>query len=276
MSQITINAKHGQPGTTELKWQIKLFHIISLIKNIADIPELSLKQRAWCKAYRSLLYSASDGNWSPKDIPTAARVAKGLGISKQASAKMAKRIVKILLPHLEDLLHQQRIDKLSEEWALRAKEEVDRLPEYIEIKRYRGDGKKIMHWTADSAYDERINLTLQNIWNGKEISEDTMQKLKHLPVKYADVYPPSLLNLWWDKKITEYAASKSVSYEAAATKLWYRYWYKWPKDFEYLQRVCKFCGNLLPIGEKIEGRKVTIRRKYCSNKCKTYFKRYKK
>jgi len=259
MSQITIN----------------LYDIITSLK-IDDVPELSKKQRAWCKAYLSLSRSASNGNWSPKDIPTAARVAERLGISRQASAKMTKRIVKKLLLHLEELRAQQHIDKLTEESAFRAVKKVGLLPEYIEIKRYRGGGKKIMHWTADSALDETIKMELQNIWSGKEISEDTRQKLKHLPVKHTDIYASSLLNLWWCKKVTEYTDSKSVNYRAAANKLWFHYYNKWPKDFEYFQRVCKFCGELLPIGEKIEGRKVTTRRKYCSDKCKTYFKRYKK
>lgn len=255
---------------------METFHDILTAAWPEAINSLTAKQTKWCETYFSLAWSADvdEGQWSPKLIPSCATVARELGISRAASAKMKWRILKAIRPYYRDHLNQGVFDNILSRSAQISKQRAKERPEYVEIRKHRGKTRYI-YWKAQTFNDDQI-ASQQIIYSAKEIRDNKqLAKLKHLPFEYSREHNSSVLNSWWYRKISKYAKKRKISLEKASFELHSFYWKLWPKNLDYSERVCRFCDELMPLGEVIQGRKITRRRKYCSDHCKTYHKRYK-
>jgi hypothetical protein len=223
---------------------------------------LTPKQQHWCEMFLAL------------KKPTPAAVARILNISRAASSKMKLRLLTVLLPYYQSFLDEQEDDKLLETITLKKQEHLLENPEYIE--RRRGQSH-YMHWRAEKVYHERLGKSLTTGRIGKQVKNTLeLQKLKDLPIRHTSTHKASPLSLWWVARVEEEMSQKNTDYTATYEKLYAFYWAKWPeKARKELDCLCRFCRSLLPLGEIVGGRKITKRRRYCSDSCKTYFKRHR-
>lgn len=218
---------------------------------------LTGRQRAWVEAFLKL------GN------PTDAAVARALGISRAASSRMHWRVLARLRQFYDHHLKERQTDRLLEGLAIKHEPYYASLPEYLE----KTHGKAhLMQYTAIKAFDERLGAVVFKGYSGREI--ENTKGLEHLQVFERKTFNPSPLSIWWAEQARKLSDEEAVSYSEAYTQLEQHYWHKWPEKYDLFDRLCRFCHQLLPLGQVFEGRKVTVRRRYCSQRCKTYHKRY--
>jgi hypothetical protein len=222
---------------------------------------LTDKQLEWCEAFRAL------------NNPTSADVARRLGVSRAASAKMKLRIREKLKPFYLRHLEAKEHDEAFEDVALKKQKRILKTPERL-VKR-RGQ-KKWLHLKAEKTRVQRVGLSLFSCYSVEEIKPEDVLNLKKLPKEFRTTHKASPLAEWWKEKAQEYASKENIKYSEALRKLKKYYSQKRPQKTSSTDRLCKFCRCLLPLGEIIPNSgmgKVTIRRKYCSNFCKTTSKR---
>ena len=226
--------------------------------------QLTPKQKQWCKIYISL------------DIPTAAKVAGILNITKQASNQMMKRILRVLGSAYQEHLNRKANDEILLRVAVDKHEKISRQTEYLEKRR---GSNHWTYWQAEKPPNERLGIREGELYSGyygRQIDAEEYDKLKHLPKYKRTTHKASPLSTWWKKKTHAYASTKKIKYSEAFRELQKIYFQKWPKNTAPDGRWCHFCRVLLPLGETIPESKmgkVTIRRKYCSDSCKTLSKR---
>lgn len=223
---------------------------------------LTPKQRHWCEIFMAL------------KKPTSAAVARKLNISRAASNKMKIRLLKVLWPYYQNVKDEQENDDELEIIALKKQEHILDNPEYLEKRRGQSH---YMHWFSEEVYHERLGRKLTIGRTGKQVkTQQELQNLKHLPKQLMSTHKASPLSLWWIARVKEKMSKENTGYTVTYEKLYAFYWDKWPekvrKEFNHL---CRFCRCLLPLGEVVGGRKITKRRRYCSDSCKTYFKRHR-
>jgi hypothetical protein len=239
--------------------------------------QLTVKQTQYIQTYMDLS-QAPDGEWSPKNIPTMARVAIEIGVSRTASASMVKRILKIALPYYFSQEKLSSMDSIIEKSYLEIEEDILGQPEYIEM-RY---GQNPMHWKAAQFKYPRFGKDrfIFTGYEGKGITVEEAKKLsENIPIEKTTHHGPSPLSLWWHDGIEIYLREKQIHYSQAYIELHNKYAAKYPKESSRKDMFCPSCNSLLPLGEVIpnSGRgKITLRRKYCSDSCKTVHKRSSK
>jgi hypothetical protein len=217
---------------------------------------LTDRQWAWLQTYLSF----------EPDAPSDAQVGVKLGISRAASSRMKWRILSALKPAYKKYLEECHFDEQLEDLARINDQIINSCPEFLEKER----GKPgLQYWKAEFVYDERIGLFRHTYskQQGQRLAPD-------LPIRTVTLVKESTLSKWWHRRIKKYANQQHVSYGDAYCELQDRYLQMWPEAFRDESRhLCRYCSQLLPLGELVEGRKVTIRRRYCSSLCKTSFKR---
>ncbi len=239
--------------------------------------KLTKKQKGWLVAY----FSSHDETISE---PTDAAVARVLGISRVASSTMKKRLIRILSPYFNRHLQ----DKLDDEDLLVVYEAVEKklrtIPAYLEKRR----GKKgymlwkVSDWSQGNEkhwIHERLGRPYMTGYEGQEI--ENLGGFENLEIIYTTEHKSSLLSDWWFSKSMELSEHENISFGEAYDKLQHFFMDKWQKvrysRFEdtvpFKERHCRFCNQLMPLGEIIEGKKVTPRRHYCSNSCKVQHSR---
>ena len=242
---------------------------------------LTKRQNKWVNAY----FSFCDKTGKE---PTAADVARELGISRTASSKMKKRVMSILIPCLMPYFYQYNQDKDDDECQLTIQKSIENacreVPEYLEKRR--GE-KGYRHWRLSalaggdikSIAQERFGCDFYTGYVGKKI--ETLNGYEKLKIIHTTEHKSSVLSDWWYEKSRELSIRDNISFDESYSKLYSVIMAKWKKiedskkvAFPYKERLCRFCGQLLPLGEVIEGRKVTPRRLFCSNSCKIQHKRY--
>lgn len=236
-----------------------------VIKKNWDVAKnhLTPKQQHWCEMFLAL------------KKPTPAAVARILNISRAASSQMKLRLEKVLSPYYQSFIDEKENDIQLETIALKKQEHILDNPEYLEKRRGQNH---YMHWRpGEKEKDERLGLELVKGRNGKQVkTQQELQKLKDLPIRHTSTHKASPLSLWWIARVEEEMSQKNTGYTVTYEKLYTFYWDKWPqkvrKEFHHL---CRFCRCLLPLGEVVDGRKITKSRRYCSDSCKTYFKRHR-
>lgn len=222
---------------------------------------LTSKQQHWCEIFLAL------------KKPTCAAVARKLNISRVASNQMKRRLLKILLPYYQSFLSEQNDDKLFLVHALNNQKDLLGKPEYLEKRRGQS---QYMYWCAIEVWNERLGLSLVTGRIGRQITYQELQNLKHLPIRLISTHKASPLSLWWIDRVKEEMSQKNTGYAVTYEKLYTFYSDKWPEKVrEKLDHLCRFCRCLLPLGEVVDGRKITKRRRYCSDSCKTYSKRHR-
>jgi len=222
---------------------------------------LTSKQKKWGEAFLSL------------DNPTDAQVARKLGISRAASSKMKWRLLGKLRPYYKQYLIEKGNDDLLLKIAMDKEERILKRPEYLEKRRGRD---YYVHWKAEKTSCKRLGLKYFSGRIGRQIIPQEFEQLKHWPIIKSTTHKASPLSIWWKEKAQQYASQKNIEYTEAYIELSKFYSKKWPEDAAAADKRCRFCRCLLPIGEIIPESnmgKVTIRRKYCSNYCKTTYKR---
>ena len=250
------NTTHKHTPITET-----LFDVIKKTWDEAK-NHLTPKQQHWCEMFLAL------------KKPTSAAVARKLKISRSASNKIKLRLLKVLQPYYQKLKSKQENDELLEIIALKKQEHILDKPEYLEKRRGQNH---YMHWRAEKVWHERLGLFLATGRIGEQIkTQQELQKLKHLPIRRMSIHKASPLSLWWLDRVKKEMLKENISYTETYKKLHAFYWKKWPKKAtKGFDHLCRFCRCLLPLGEIVDGRKVTERRRYCSDSCKTYFKRHR-
>jgi len=204
--------------------------------------------------------------------PSSSLMAKILGVSRAASSKMKKRLFWALLPYWQNLSRERDNDKLFEECAIKNEKHISTDPEYLEKRRGQN---RIIHWQAKKVWHERLGLRLATGRAGREVSSQELLELKKiLPLRMMSTHKASVLSLWWLAQVKQKMSEENTSYAESYRKLYDFYWGKWPPATEDKDRLCRFCGCLLPLGKVVDGKRITRRRKYCSDQCKTYFKRH--
>ena len=225
---------------------------------------LTPKQQHWCEMFLAL------------KKPTSAAVARKLNISRSASNRIKLRLLKVLQPYYQKLKSKQENDELLEIIALKNQEHILDKPEYLEKRRGQNH---YMHWRAEKVWHERLGLFLATGRIGKQVkTRQELQKLKDLPIRFMSVHSASPLSLWWLARVKEEMLKDNISYTEAYKKLYVFYQEKWappPDNTKSFDGRCRFCCCLLPLGEVVYVLKITKRRRYCSNQCKTYFKRHR-
>jgi len=221
---------------------------------------LTTKQRRWGDAYLSL------------DQPSMAVVAKHLGISRAASCQLRKRLLTALWPYLRDYYQDKHLDENLERVALETHELILRKRAAYVEERPKG---RFTIWEATSSPSDPVSkrIGLPEIimgWRARPLRPN--ESPKDYPLMKWRRLKSSVLAQWWVRKAKEKGGSFSESLKVMLEA----YHSRWPEGCSEERRYCAFCKSLLPLGETIEGAKVTIRRKYCSSRCKTYSKRYRK
>jgi len=227
---------------------------------------LEPRQKDWVETFFRLA--------SPKNrfYPSDAEIARALGISRTASNRLKKRLLKRLLPKYRENLGDKADDFVLEGFFLRRHIQIKQTPEFLEKVRGRN---RLRHWRAIKDREQRIGLTLYHGYELKGSVNIRSKRFKNLPIRQRTDHGPSILNRWWTEKIFSHAREKKISPEQAYLELHQAYFERWGRDADFMNCLCRACGDLLPIGETIDGRQVTRRRKYCSNTCKTLHKRRK-
>lgn len=226
---------------------------------------LTAKQRRWCEVWESL------------DNPTAAGVSRALGVSRQAGARMQRSVIERLLSVVQKLAREKANDAALERIAAARQEYIEAHPEYLERCEARG---KVwwMHWEKSAGYDDRLGREVVSGYSGHEVSEAEAAELKArgLPLRRRGrTHKASPLSRWWMDQARRLADAQGISYLKALMALHRKYSAKRPPDAEG-PIYCRFCRSHLPYGETIPGSgmgRVTARREFCSNFCKTTFKR---
>lgn len=243
------------------------FHSL-LAKYYSDCV-LTPRQIQWCEMYFTL---SIDGF-----VPTAAAVAKALRISKKASTDMQERILIRLNLTFSKHSEEQARDYDFEKAYTRKEKSLLANPCYIEKRR----GKKgYTIWRAAACYIERVGRAFYSGRTGEAILKKDISS--EVPLRVVTVLKPSFLSLWWLKRAREEAQRTGCSYTEAYSKLYTVYWDRWdsiPKTEERdpQDRLCRFCKCLLPLHERINGKLITARSRYCpAGNCRTNFKRYRK
>lgn len=219
-------------------------------------------QRRWCEIFLAL------------KKPTSAAVARKLNISRAASNQMKLRLKKVLLPYYDIFKDEQENDNLLLTHALSTQEYILDNPEYLEKRRGQDH---FMHWHAEKVWHDRLGLFLATGRIGEQVKNTLeLQKLKDLPIRHTSTHKASPLSLWWIAKVKEKMSKENTGYTVTYEKLYAFYWGKWPEKVrKEFNNLCRFCRCLLPLGEVVDGRKITKSRHYCSDSCKTYFKRHR-
>jgi hypothetical protein len=232
-------------------------------------------QFKWIEAYIDLAKSTPfDGNWRPQDTPTVPRVAKKLGISRQASLKMQRRI----LNAIRDLYRSvDEINMRDEKYHMRASKLEETLlknPKHI-----------VLTHGQEAKYCELIDMphrfgmrSYKTGYTVKKITKKESEALKQKGVPIEEPIPNvyTFQNEWWDPKTKEYALKNGIEYAQAHMELEAEYNKRWPEDVAMIDRHCRNCGTFLPYGEIINGKKITKSRKYCPiGNCKKYYYRYR-
>jgi hypothetical protein len=238
--------------------------------------KLTEKQKRWGAAYFSF-FDRTDKE------PTDADVARELGLSRAASSKMKRRILSLLAPAWDK--HMQDMDDDEYLLAIYRLIQKDNLNEPEFLEKRRGE-KGYWHWKLSgldwgekrSVAQERLGLNLYTGYVGEKIQDRSgFEKLR---VIYTTEHKSSPLSDWWNKKICDLAKKGNIHLGEAYRRLHHEIMERWQRAasnksaLAFKDRFCRSCGQLLPLGESIDGRKVTRRRALCSNFCKVQHRRY--
>jgi hypothetical protein len=228
----------------------------------AEAGMLTERQRLWCEEWESL------------EEPTAAEVARKLCITKQASGKIKKRIIAVLLHLAEKHFLEKQNDEILDAAAFRKEEWLSERPRYLEYSENGGKRKWVL-WEANSKprFDERLGREVRSGYGCREVSEDEAAALRARGVparRRLKAHKASPLARWWLQKTQEFAAVEGLKYSEARRALYRQY---------SVAGRCRQCQSYLPYGETIPGSgmgRVTERREFCSNFCKVLHKRLRK
>jgi hypothetical protein len=210
--------------------------------------------------------------------PSAAGVARELGISKQASAAMQGRIVSKLLStmqrHAEETAADFALDKVASEKAAH----IQARPEYLEISERRGKLRRL-HFQAFGGFDERLGRETVSGYHIREVSEAEAAELeaRGIPVvrRRWKINKESPGTRYWIEMARGLARAQGVNYKEALLTLYRENARRRPPAAKGSGR-CRRCGCPLPWGETIPGSgmgRVSGAREICSNFCKVTTKR---
>jgi hypothetical protein len=251
------NIRYEEHHLPETSGDLDVGALISATLEFAQ-DHLTSTQKEYIEAYLSL------------EKPTDKAVAEKLNKSPSAVTKLRQRIRNKLFFGFYHQYTQAVIDDCLLEYLYkRIHSQNEAFGPYLELRR----GKKgFVFWKPVPIHNKRIGMTLLVAWQGIEV-EELLEEHRGLPIIKRTVHGPSPLNEWWHEKVIGHADESGMGFEDAWAELYRQYYHLWPDETDYLRRHCLCCGSLLPLGEIIDGKKVTINRKLCSDNCKKILSR---
>lgn len=258
-----------------MKWRPALLEVVATYEALRywrDAPPgiLSPRQRLFCET------------WDCLKNPSAAAVARELGITRQAAGKMGRLIVARLASAAAEVSANikaaQEDDESLEAIARFKAERICRRPEYLERSERRG-AVRWLHFAAAPSFDERLGRMTVSGYSMREVSlaEAVALQARGVPLvrRRWKTHKESPLARWWILKARERARERGIGYSEALQALYREYAARRPAGAKGSQS-CRRCRCPLPYGETIPesgmGR-ITAAREFCSNFCKITFKR---
>jgi len=214
--------------------------------------------------------------------PSAASVARALGISRQLSARIQRKIFAVLAQIYTKAKKEDEENQILDralECIRRPKSEVVKSTgPYLE--RTRGDDTWRL-WVPKIAWDEDLgrphmkDTWLHRGWELCIVQESEAKKLisAGIRLRQTTTYLPSPGQLWWQQRAKELSREQGIGFSEAyrmlRASILERYANRGAEP-----RFCPSCGTLLPLGENLDGSAVTIRRTYCSAHCRVHAARH--